>query len=50
MDIPVTDLAKFFGVIAQDVHTIVGARVRLGNASHLATHTEDIWYALPVAP
>ena len=33
----ITDLAKVFDFIAQDVHPILGARVGLGKASHLAT-------------
>ena len=49
-DVLVTDLAKFCDVIAQDVHPIVGARVGLGDAGHLATHTEGFSYALPLAP
>ena len=46
----ITDLAKFFDVIAQVVHSIVGAHVGLGEASHLATHTEGFSYALPLGP
>ena len=46
----ITDLAKFFDVIAQNVHPIVGAHVGLGEASHLATHTEGFSYALPLGP
>ena len=34
VDVLVTDLAKFFDVIAQDLHPIVGARVGLGDAGH----------------
>ena len=49
-DVLITDLAKIFDVIAQDVHPIVGARVGLGEASHLATHTEGFSYTLPVGP
>ena len=36
----ITDLAKYFDVIAQDIDPIVGAWVGLGEADHLATHTE----------
>ena len=50
VDVLITDLAKFFDVIAQDVHPIVGAHVGLGEASHLATHTEGFLYALPLGP
>ena len=50
VDVLITDLAKFFGMIAQDVHPIVGARVGLGEAGHLATHTEGFSYALPLGP
>ena len=42
----VTDLAKFFDVIGQDTHPIPGARVGLGDANHLATHTDGFLYAL----
>ena len=44
------DLAKFFEVIAQDIHPIVGARVGLGEADHLATHTEGFLHTLPLGP
>ena len=40
LDVLITDLVKFFDVIAQDIHPIVRARVGLGEADHLATHTE----------
>ena len=50
VDVLITDLAEFFEVIAQDVHPIVGARVGLGDTSHLATHTEGFSYALPLDP
>ena len=40
VDVLITDPGKFFDVIAQDVHPNVGARVGLGEAGHLATHTE----------
>ena len=49
-DVLITDLAKFFDVIAQDIHPIVGARVGLGEADHLATHTEGFSYTLPLGP
>ena len=50
VDVLITDLAKFFDVIAQDVHPIVGARVGLGEETHLATHTEGFSYTLPLGP
>ena len=50
VDVLITDLAKFFDVITQDVHPIVGARVGLGEADHLATHTEGFSYTLPLGP
>ena len=46
----ITDLAKYFDVIAQDIHPIVGAWVGLGEADHLATHTEGFSYTLPLGP
>ena len=50
LDVLITDLAKFFDVIAQDIHPMVGARVGLGEAGHLATHTEGFSYTLPLGP
>ena len=50
VDVMIMDLAKFFDVIAQDIHPIVGARVGLGEAYHLATHTEGFSYTLPLGP
>ena len=46
----ITDLAKFFDMIAQDIHPIVGARLGLGEGDHLATRTEGFCYTLPVGP
>ena len=50
VDVLITDLAEFFDAIAPDVHPIAGACVGLGEASHLATHTEGFSYALPLGP
>ena len=50
VDVLITDRTKFFDVIAQDVHPIMGARVGLGEADHLATHTERFSYTLPLGP
>ena len=50
VDVLIIDVAKFFDVIAQDFHPIVGARVGLGEADHLATHTEGFSYILPLGP
>ena len=50
VDVLITDLAKCVDVIAQDIHPIVGAHMGLGEASHLATHTESFSYALPLGP
>ena len=44
----VTDFAKLFDVIAQDVHLIAGARVGLGDGGHVATHTEGFSHTLPL--
>ena len=49
VDVLITDLVKFFDVITQDVHPIMGARLSVGEASHLATHTEGLSYTLPLA-
>ena len=49
-DVLITDLAKFFNVIAQDVHPIVGARVGMGEVDHLATHAEGFSYTRPLGP
>ena len=50
VDLLITGLAKYFDVIAQDIHPIVGAWVGLGEADHLATHTEGFSYTLPLGP
>ena len=50
VDVLITDLAQFFDAIAQDIHPIVRARVGLGEADHLATHTEGFSYSLPLGP
>ena len=46
----ITDLAKFFHVIAQDIPPMMSARVGLGEASHLATPMEGFSYTLPLGP
>ena len=50
VDILITDLAKFFNVIAHGIHPIVGARVGQVKARHLATHLEGFSYTLPLGP
>ena len=50
VDVLITDLAKYLEVIAQEVHPIVGARVGIGKADHLATDTEGFSYTLPLGP
>ena len=50
VDVLITDLVKFFDVIAQDIHPIVGARVGLGEADQRATHTEWFSYTVPLGP
>ena len=50
VDVLITDLAKFFDVIAEDVHPSVGTRVGLGEVGHLATHMVGFSYALPLGP
>ena len=50
VDVLVTNLAKFFDVIACYVHPIVGARPGLGDESPLATHIEGVSYTLPLGP
>ena len=50
VDVLITDLAKYFDVIAREIHPIVGAWVGLGEADHLATHTEAFSYTLPLGP
>ena len=37
-------------MIAHEVHPIMGARVGLGEAGHLATRTRGFSYALPLGP
>ena len=46
----ITDLAKFFNVITQDVHPVMAARVGPGETSHLATQTGGFSYTLPLGP
>ena len=50
VDVLITDLAKFFDIIGQDVLPIMGARVGMGEADHIATHTEGFPYTLPLGP
>ena len=50
VDVPIRALAKFFDVIAQDIRPIVGAQLGLGEADHLATHTEGFSYTLSLGP
>ena len=50
MDVLITHLAKFFDVIAQDVHPISGAQTGLAEACHPAAHTEGFSYAVPLGP
>ena len=41
-----TDPAKYFHVIAPDVHLVVGDHIRLGNRGHLSAHTHRCWYTM----
>ena len=50
VNVMITDVAKFFNEIAQDIHPIAGAQVGLLEAHHLATHTEGFSYTLPLGP
>ena len=50
VDVLITDLPIFLGVITHAVHPIVGARVGLGEGSHLGTYREGFSYALPLGP
>ena len=50
LNVLVTNLTKFFDVISQHVHLIVGARVGLGDGRHPATHMEGFSYALRLGP
>ena len=47
VDVLVTDLAKFFDIMAQDVHPIVGPQVGLGDAGHPATQSLASGRGLP---
>ena len=40
LEIRITDLSKFFDVIPQDMHPVVGAWVGLGTYEELRSHTE----------
>ena len=44
----ISDLAKYFDVIAQDVHSIVGNHVGLSTTDHLCGLTEGYKYTMPL--
>ena len=48
LEILITDLSKFFDVIPQDMHPVVGAWVGLGTYKELRSHTEGYSYILPL--
>ena len=48
LEILITDLSKFFDVIPQDMHPVVGAWVGLGTYDELRSHTEGYRYILPL--
>ena len=48
LEILITDLSKFFDVIPQDMHPVVGAWVGLGTYEELRSHTEGYSYILPL--
>ena len=50
VDVLITDLAKYFDVIAQDVHPVVSSHIGLGTKDHLFTHTEGYHYTIPLEP
>ena len=50
VDVLITDLAKFLDMIVQDIHPIVESQVGLGEADHLAGHTEAFSYTSALGP
>ena len=50
VDVLISNLAKYFDIIAQDVHPVVGSHLGLGTADHLSTHTEEYKYTMPLGP
>ena len=40
VDVLITDLAKYFDAITQDVHPVVGSHIGLGTQDHLFAHTK----------
>ena len=48
VDVLITHRAKYFDVLAQDVHPVVGSCIGLGRVDHLFAHTEGYKYTTPV--
>ena len=48
MEVLITDLSKFFDVIPQDMHPLVGAGIGLGTYEELRAHTEGYSYVVPL--
>ena len=46
MDALIGKLSKCLGVIAQDVHVILGSNVGMGTADHLSARTEGYQYTM----
>ena len=48
LEVLITDLSKFFDVIPQDMHPLVGAWIGLGTYEELRAHTEGYSYVVPL--
>ena len=48
LEVLITDLSKFFDVITQDMHALVGAWIGLGTYGELRAQTEGYSYVVPL--
>ena len=48
VDVLITDQAKYFAVIAQGVHPVVGNHIGLGTKDYLFAHTAVYKYTMPL--
>ena len=50
VDVIITDLAKYFNVVAKNDHQVVGSRIGLGTMDHQSAHKEGYMYTMPLGP
>ena len=48
LEVLITDLSKFFNVMPQDMHPLVGAWIGLGTYEESGAHTEGYSYLVPL--